>query len=286
MIHTLNLASARTLIVIGVILLTMTLLLTQLASADAVSNVLPSSDGAYTQWNPKSGSTHYTMVDETTCNGKTDYNSTNTVGNRDSYGVDISSIPDGSTITQIDITPCASRIKNGGGRSASAFIDVFYRFEGTDSSDAGNYSLSGKNPEQLATTNFTSLSLNKTGSSTLEIGAVFSSGNRGARLGRIATTITYDPPPLTPPAAPSNLTATTATSTALLAWDDNADNEDGFKVERGTDGVSFSEIDSVGKNSTFYVDSPLSPDTYYYRVRAFNTAGNSDYSNTASTTIP
>ena len=60
------------------------LLLTQLVLADSTGSLLPSSDGAYLQWTPKTGTTHYTMVDESSCNGTTDYNSTNTVVNRDS----------------------------------------------------------------------------------------------------------------------------------------------------------------------------------------------------------
>jgi hypothetical protein len=73
-------------------------------------------------------------------------------------------------------------------------MNVFYRFSGVNSSDAGFYVLSGTTPVQLATTPFTSLSLAKGSGSTLEIGAVLSSGNKGARLSRIATTVTYQLP--------------------------------------------------------------------------------------------
>jgi hypothetical protein len=57
-------------------------LVAQLATGATVSNLFPSADGAYTQWTPKSGSVHYTQVDEPTCNGNTDYVRTTTVGNR------------------------------------------------------------------------------------------------------------------------------------------------------------------------------------------------------------
>ena len=74
--------------------------------AASTSSLLPTGEGTYLQWTPKSGSTHYTMVDESSCNGTTDYVSTTVTGSRDSYQVSLSSIPDGSTITNIAVTPC------------------------------------------------------------------------------------------------------------------------------------------------------------------------------------
>jgi hypothetical protein len=45
---------------------------------------------------------------------------------------------------------------------------------------------------------------------------------------------------------------------------------------------SFVEIATVGPNVTQYTDSGLLPlTTYCYRVRAYNAAGDSGYSNTA-----
>jgi (2Fe-2S) ferredoxin len=64
-----------------------------------------------------------------------------------------------------------------------------------------------------------------------------------------------------------------------LAWTDNANNEDGFQVERktGTAG-SYTQITTVGPNVTSYADFGLADGTTYcYRVRAFNSAGNSAY---------
>jgi hypothetical protein len=64
-----------------------------------------------------------------------------------------------------------------------------------------------------------------------------------------------------------------------LAWNDNSNNEDGFKIERktGTSGT-FTEIATPGPNVTSYNDAGLTDGaTYCYRVRAFNSAGNSAY---------
>src|SRR5207244_7402070 len=72
-----------------------------------------------------------------------------------------------------------------------------------------------------------------------------------------------------------------------LSWTDNSDNELGFKIERSTDsGATFTEIATTGSNVTTYADTGLSnSSTYYYRVRASNSGGDSDYSNTTSATL-
>jgi hypothetical protein len=156
--------------------------------ADQTGVLLPVSDGNYAQWKPNSGSTHYTTVDESSCNGNTDFNRETTVGQRDSYGINLSSIPNNATITQIDITPCASKNTNGGSNTT---LNVFYRLNGSDSSDAGNYSLSTTTPSVQSATGFIGLSTVKDGSTTLEIGAVYSAGNRGAKLSQITAVVTY-----------------------------------------------------------------------------------------------
>lgn len=68
-----------------------------------------------------------------------------------------------------------------------------------------------------------------------------------------------------------------------LSWQDNADDEQGFTVER-KDGASgtFVEVTSLGVDATTYVDADVVAGTEYcYRVRAFNASGSSDYSNEA-----
>lgn len=89
-----------------------------------------------------------------------------------------------------------------------------------------------------------------------------------------------------PPAAPANLTATAVSSSQInLTWADS-DTETGYKIERctGVDCSSFAQIATVGANVTSYSNTGLTASTSYsYRVRATNTAGDSDYSNTAST---
>jgi alpha-L-arabinofuranosidase len=96
------------------------------------------------------------------------------------------------------------------------------------------------------------------------------------------------PPPVTIPAAPTSLVATAISRTRIdLRWIDNSSNEDGFKIERSQDGVSFAQIATVAANTTTYPSTGLAGNrTYYYRVRAYNAAGNSAYTNVASAKTP
>lgn len=88
------------------------------------------------------------------------------------------------------------------------------------------------------------------------------------------------------PIAPSGLSATTiSTSQIDLSWTDNFYGEQGFKIEMKESGEDYSQIATVGENVTTYSDTGLNEaTTYYYRVRAYNAAGNSDFSNEADTT--
>jgi beta-glucanase (GH16 family) len=90
----------------------------------------------------------------------------------------------------------------------------------------------------------------------------------------------------TPPAAPSTLGATTVSTSQIdLAWADNANDEDGFRVERSTDGSNFTQITTTAANATSYADTGLAASTtYFYRVLAFNGSGDSSYSNTTQAT--
>ncbi len=87
------------------------------------------------------------------------------------------------------------------------------------------------------------------------------------------------------PAAPTNLVATAVSASQInLRWTDNASNETGFEIERSLDAASFARIATVGANVTTYQNTGLAKNRrYYYRVRAYNAAGASPYSNVANT---
>ncbi|OGL46733.1 MAG: hypothetical protein A2W05_02180 [Candidatus Schekmanbacteria bacterium RBG_16_38_10] len=90
-----------------------------------------------------------------------------------------------------------------------------------------------------------------------------------------------------PPTAPSGLSATAISSSQInLSWTDNSNNETGFKIERKTGaGGTYSQIAVVGANVTNYSNTGLTPgSTYYYKVRAYNSFGDSAPSNEAYAT--
>ena len=89
------------------------------------------------------------------------------------------------------------------------------------------------------------------------------------------------------PAAPSNLSATAASSSQInLQWTDNSSNETGFRIERSIiAGGPFTQVATTGAGVTTYSNTGLAASTtYYYRVCAYNSAGASVYSNAATAT--
>src|SRR5262249_20676241 len=91
-----------------------------------------------------------------------------------------------------------------------------------------------------------------------------------------------------PPAAPTGLAASAISTTRIdLSWTDTA-GEIGYRVERSPNGsTGWTEIASLNADEVTYSDlSVIAQQTYFYRVRGFNSGGFSPYSSTASATTP
>jgi len=86
----------------------------------------------------------------------------------------------------------------------------------------------------------------------------------------------------TPVKPPSGLIARSMSLSRIdIFWTDNSNSETGYKIERKT-GVNgtFSELAATGPGIVSYPNTELpSFTTYFYRVRAYNSTGNSSYSN-------
>jgi hypothetical protein len=72
-----------------------------------------------------------------------------------------------------------------------------------------------------------------------------------------------------------------------LAWQDVSTDETHFKVERSTNGTSFSTVSWPAANATTFVDNNrTSKTTYHYRVSSYNANGTSAPSNVVVVTTP
>ena len=89
--------------------------------------------------------------------------------------------------------------------------------------------------------------------------------------------------------APSGLTATVSSKTVTLRWNDNANNESGYYVERGVkikSGTAYTRVGTFPAGDTLFIETVVSG-TYYYRVQAFNSSTGrlSPYSNVSSVRV-
>ena len=92
------------------------------------------------------------------------------------------------------------------------------------------------------------------------------------------------------PLPPSNLSATAVSTNQIdLAWRPDPGGQDGFKIERAPDNEgnpgAWTQVATARAHATTFRDGKLEPGTtYWYRVRAYNCSGNSEFSNAAAAT--
>src|SRR5262249_23452509 len=98
------------------------------------------------------------------------------------------------------------------------------------------------------------------------------------------------------PKAPSGVSVTLQQTSQgarlVLNWtnpDPNAGSDPtGIKIFRSTDGVNFTQINTVSRNQTTFTDTGpfVIGQKYYYYVKATNQVGDSDASNTVNAVVP
>lgn len=90
-----------------------------------------------------------------------------------------------------------------------------------------------------------------------------------------------------PPVAPSDLVTTVISQrTVSLSWTDNADDEEGYRIERSTAGGAFEITAILAANATSYKETNLQASTrYVYKVTGFSRGGTAS-SNEQSATTP
>ena len=88
------------------------------------------------------------------------------------------------------------------------------------------------------------------------------------------------------PLSPAEVAARAIGTNAIeVAWIDSATNEFGYYIDRSTDGTNYARIGTNSVNTTSFLDSGLPAGvTFYYRVIAYNGAGESGGSGASSFT--
>ena len=148
----------------------------------------------------------------------------------------------------------------------------------TSSSAPGTYTLAGSTGENVNSITITGLTAQTVYYYKVQAyNIVGSSGNSSVIF---ASTLPNRP------AKPTLSTSAISNTQIGLTWT-NVANEQGYRIFRANSSTALAErIATVGQDIATYTDSGLLPGTYYYIVVAYNTAGESDDSNTAYTTVP
>ncbi|MBC7632265.1 LamG-like jellyroll fold domain-containing protein [Aeromicrobium sp.] len=138
------------------------------------------------------------------------------------------------------------------------------------------------------TTTSSSLTLSPIGTTYYKVVAVDGAGNRSPASAASSVTVLDTDPPTTP----GNVTATLQSAdTVKVGWAASTDNQGvtSYGIYRGTDAdFSPTAANKVGEvANTYIIESNVPPGTYYYKVVAFDAAGNvSGLSSGATVIVP
>jgi hypothetical protein len=185
-----------------------------------------------------------------------------------------------TNIGSIDLTPTGVDLHSGD------VFQVTMAYDGTTLSVTIKDTVTSKSATQAYTINIPGT----VGGATANVG--FTGGTGGLTATQDILTWTFSPNATTSPNAPSGLGATPASATSVnLTWTNNATNQTGFHLDRATDAGFTTNLitENLPASPHSFTDTTtgLAPgNTFYYRLRAYNSAGDSGNSNVASVTIP
>ena len=244
----------------------------------------------------------YTEVDEssggscTNSDGDTTYITSSTNGATQTFNIDVSGVTDGATITQIDVTFCAKRNQGGAQLQARYCVDSSCTNSGSNYTPGNSYGES--------TQSFSSLSINKSSGTDIEIGALNNSA-KSLNVSQIAAVVTYSEPAgdTTAPNAVSDLAASVTGQTTIdLSW--TAPGDDGgtgtattYDIRYSTSEITAGNFDSAtqangepspavaGSSESFTVTGLSANTTYYFAIKTSDEVPNtSSISNVVNAT--
>lgn len=169
------------------LVLTLSVVMGWKAFAATTPWLYPVADGTNHAWYGTSATnTHYNLVNEVGCDSS-NYIYATTTGVYDSFYINLSALAT-STITQINLIPCAASYQASG---TDSILHTFYRFNGVLSNNV-SYTLSPSTAfSYLATSTWSGLSHSLNASSTLEIGVRHRAGTRGSKVSNLKVKLTY-----------------------------------------------------------------------------------------------
>lgn len=163
--------------------------LVPLASAVATTTLFPNGEGTYTSW--VGGESDIDETGTVSCSSSDSINEDNT-GDRESVLIDLSSIPDGSTITSVDVTVSYT---DASGAGSDGTFKTFARLNSTNVDASADLTASGSQSNPCNHTDTQTIDVSdtvKSVSTTLEVG-VLKTGTDTSNVwvGALRASVTY-----------------------------------------------------------------------------------------------